>query len=333
MKCFSGLVIIPVLLVLSRGVSAQTAPKVPPENRQDNSMTGQPTTPPHEMMAAAPPAGAATLTKISAGDILEITVYGVPDLAQRVRVNNAGDVYLPLVDYVHLDRLTIDQAQELIVQRYKEGGFLVNPHVSITIAESVGGVTIRGQVAKPGVYPILGSAGLLDIISSAGGLTSDSSAVVTVTHRDHPDLPETITLSDDPTKNQAANVSVYQGDTILVPKAGIVYVVGQVQAPAGLALTNDNSIMASRALAMVHGPGNNAALNSTFIIRKTSDGKQENIPVPLGKILKAQAPDMPLQANDILYVPNSAGKAAAKAGAQAALALATGLTIIAVAHN
>jgi polysaccharide export outer membrane protein len=333
MKLVSGLVIIPVLLVLSRGVSAQTAPHVPPENRQDNSMTGQSTTVPHEMMAAAPPVSTKALTKISAGDVLEINVYGAPDLAQRARVNNAGDVYLSLIDYVHLDALTIDQAQELIARKYKDGGFLVNPHVSITIADSVSGVFVRGQVAKPGVYPILGSAGLVDVIATAGGLTADASDAVTITHHDHPDQPETITLSDDPTKNQSTNVPVYQGDTVLVLRAGIVYVIGEVQAPAGLALTKDRTIMATKALAMVHGTNNNAALNSTFIIRKTSGGLQQNIPVLLGKILKAQAPDVPLEADDILYVPYSHGKAAAKAGAQAALSLVTGLSIIAVSRN
>jgi polysaccharide export outer membrane protein len=331
MKLLSVLIVAPIVLVLTPGISAQAAPHVPPEG-QDNSTTRQSTAVSHEVIVSVPPASAAALTKISAGDILEMTVYGAPDLAQRMRVNNAGDVYLPLLDYVHLDGLTIDRAQELLAQKYKEGGFLVNPHISITIAESVGGVTIRGQVAKPGVYPILGSAGLLDIISSAGGVTSDASDVIAITHRDHPDQPETITLSDSPIKNQAANVPVYQGDTVLVPKAGIVYVVGQVQSPAGLALANGNSITATRALAMVHGPSNNASLNGTFIIRKTPDGQQQNIPVPLGKILKAKAPDVTLQAEDILYVPNSTAKAVAKRTADAAIALATSATIIALDH-
>ena len=332
MKFRSGLIAVPIVLMLSRGLSAQAAPQVSPQGAQDSSTAHQSGAVPHEMNAAAPPASADALTKISSGDILEMNVYGVPDLAQRVRVNNAGDVYLPLLDYVHLDDLTIDQAQELIAKKYKNGGFLVNPHVSITIAESVSGVTIRGQVARPGVYPILGSAGLLDIISSAGGVTADGSDVVTITHRDHPDQPQTVTLTDNPTKNQAANVPVYQGDTILVPKTGIVYVVGQVQSPAGLAIANGNSITATRALAMVHGPGSNASLNGAFIIRKTPDGQQQNIPVALGKILKAKAPDVTLQANDILYVPTSTAKVVAKRSADVAITLATTATILAVDH-
>lgn len=330
MKLFSALVAVSIALMFSPGLSAQAAPQVSPQGGQDNSTAHQPSIVPHEVLAAAPPASADALTEISAGDILELNVYGVPDLAQRVRVNNAGDVYLPLLDYVHLDGLTIDQAQELIAKEYKEGGFLVNPHVSLTIAESVSGVTIRGQVARPGVYPILGSAGLLDIISSAGGITPDASDVVTITHRDQPDRPETVILSDDPIRNQATNIPVYQGDTVWVSKAGIVYVVGQVQSPAGLALTRSNSITATRALALVHGPSNSASLNGTFIIRKTPDGQQQDIRVPLGKILKAKAPDVTLQAEDILYVPNSTAKAVAARGVDAAIALATAATVIAV---
>lgn len=332
MKFYFALLAGPILLTLSPGLWAQVVSQTPASSgSQDNSTQHQPeTTVSHEVLGAAPPVSTEALTKISAGDILELTVYGVQDLAQRVRVSNAGDVYLPLLDYVHLDGLTIDQAQNLIAEKYKDGGFLVNPHVSITIAESVSGVTIRGQVAKPGVYPILGSAGLLDIIASAGGTTADASDVVTITHRDHPDRPDTVTLSDDPTKNQAANIPVYQGDTVLVPKAGIIYVVGQVQSPAGLALTKYNSISATKALAMVHGPASNASLNHTFIIRKTPDGQQQNIPIPLGKILKAQSPDVMLQAEDIVYVPNSTAKAVAKRAGDAAIALATAATIIAV---
>ena len=72
---------------------------------------------------------------------------------------------------------------------------------------------------------------------------------------------------------------------------------------------------------MVHGPNNNASLNRIVIIRKTPDGQQHNIAVLLGNIMKAKSPDMTLHANNILYVPNGARKATAKAGAQAALAL------------
>jgi polysaccharide biosynthesis/export protein len=116
----------------------------------------------------------------------------------------------------------------------------------------------------------------------------------------------------------------------LVPKAAIIYVVGQVQSPAGLALTRYNSITALTALAMVHGPATNASLNGTFIVRKTPDGGQQNIPVALGKILKAKAPDVTLQANDILYVPSSTAKAVAKKSADVAISLATVAAIYAV---
>jgi polysaccharide export outer membrane protein len=332
MKVLSRLSVIPIALMFLHGLPAQTVQSIAPPAGQNSSTGIQPVPPQSEVISAAPPALASALTRVSAGDVLEINVYGAPDLGQRVRIDNAGNVYLPLLDYVHLDNLSVEKAQELLEQKYKDGGFLVNPHVSITIVESVSGVSIRGQVAKPGVYPILGSAGLLDIISAAGGLTPDAGNVITITHHDHPDQPETITLSDDPVKNQKANVPAYQGDTVLVPKAGIVYVVGEVQAPAGIALMKDTSITATKALAIVHGPGNNASLNGTFIIRKTPDGRQQNISVPLGKILKAKAPDVTLQAEDILYVPNSTAKAVAKRSADAAIALATSATIIALDH-
>ena len=329
MKLRSGLSVVSVLLISSHGLFAQAAISVPSSQPVPVSAP----IPTSAFPGSLPPATPSVLTKITPGDVLEITVYGVPDLGQKFRVSNSGDIYLPLLNHVHVNGLTAEQTQEQLAQKYKEGNFLVDPHVSVSIAESVSGVSIRGQVVKPGIYPVLGSAGLLDIITTAGGFTTDASNVLTVIHGDHPDDPETITLYEDPTKNQISNIPVYQGDTILVRRAGIVYVIGQVTAPTGLALTGETTIAASKAFAMAHGAMTNAALDRTVIIRKTTSGEQQNIPIHLGKILKSKEPDVALQANDILYVPNSPGKAAAKAGASAALALVTGLSIIAVERN
>ena len=111
--------------------------------------------------------------KLGSGDLLEVSVYNVPELTTKARIGNAGDVYLPLIDYVHVGGLTVDEAQALIQKRLEDGGFVRNAHVSIFVDESASqGVTILGEVAKPGLYPALGDRKLYDMISLAGGFTA-----------------------------------------------------------------------------------------------------------------------------------------------------------------
>jgi polysaccharide biosynthesis/export protein len=89
--------------------------------------------------------------------LLEVSVYNVPELTTKARVGNSGDVYLPLIDYVHVGDLTVEEAQALIEKRLEDGGFVRNAHVTIFVDESASqGVTILGDVVRPGIYPAIG---------------------------------------------------------------------------------------------------------------------------------------------------------------------------------
>ena len=116
------------------------------------------------------------------GDLLEFSVYNVPELASKTRVSTSGDVYLPLIDYVHLAGLTLEEAQALLEKRYSDGGFLKDPHINLFVDEYASqGASVLGEVAKPGVYPVLGEQRLFDLISNAGGLTDKAGKSITVT--------------------------------------------------------------------------------------------------------------------------------------------------------
>ena len=125
------------------------------------------------------PTGAASITPgtsgnrfaISNGDLIEVSVYGVPELSQKTRVNSSGDLYMPLVGYIHVEGMTVADAQAAIEKRLVDGGFIKNPHVSLFTSEYAQGVSIMGEVNRPGVYPLVGSHNLLDLISTAQGLT------------------------------------------------------------------------------------------------------------------------------------------------------------------
>ena len=115
------------------------------------------------------------------GDLIEINVFGVPDLSTKTRISGSGDLYLPLIDYVHVADLTTDEAQELIQKRLEDGGFVRGPHVSIFVDESASqAVILLGEVAHPGAYPAIGDRRLFDMISAAGGLSDKAGRNVTI---------------------------------------------------------------------------------------------------------------------------------------------------------
>jgi polysaccharide biosynthesis/export protein len=267
--------------------------------------------------------------KLGVGDLIEISVFGVPDLSTKARISGSGDVYLPLIDYVHLANLTTDEAQELIQKRLEDGGFVRGPHVSIFVDESASqAITLVGEVVRPGAYPAIGERRLFDLISAAGGLTDKAGRNVTIEHQGSPGQKVELQLSANLTEDTQDNVDVLPGDTIIVSRAGIVYVVGEVNRPSGFRI-EDNTLTVLKALALVGGGTRTSALSKTRILREGPNGTQE-IPVNLKKILYAKAPDMALLKGDILFVPGSAAKTAAYRTADAAISMTTTLAVVAV---
>jgi len=266
--------------------------------------------------------------KLGPGDLIELNVYNVPELTTKARVSNNGDVYLPLVDYVHLADLTQEEAQAVIEKRLEEGGFVRNPHVTIFVDEANSqGVTVLGEVTKPGVYADPADRKLYEVISLAGGFTGSAARKIAVIRRGqadviHIDLPRN--LADD----VSGNIDVLPGDTITVPKAPIIYVVGDVGRPSGL-LVDNGQLTVLQALALAGGTNRTAKMGGARIIRKGPTGMTETR-LKLKQMLEAKTPDVTLEADDILFVPVSAGRVAAARTIEAATAMATAVTVYSV---
>jgi polysaccharide export outer membrane protein len=276
---------------------------------------------------AAPADRDASLLKLSAGDLLEVSVYNVPELSTKARVGTSGDVYLPLIDYVHVGELTVEEAQVLIQKRLEDGGFVHGAHVTIFVDESASqGVTILGDVARPGIYPALGERKLYDLISAAGGFAATAGRKVSVI-RQHSQGVITLDLPRNLADDLKDNIEIMPGDTITVPRAPIIYVVGDVGRPTGL-LVDNGTLTVLQALALAGGANRTAKMGGARIIRKGPTGMTETR-VPLKKMLEAKAPDITLQADDIFFVPLSGARVAAQAGFSAAITAATGLAVIA----
>lgn len=263
---------------------------------------------------------------IQNGDLLAISLYGIPDFNKEVRVAEKGDITLPLIGDVHVAGLTIHGAEALVQKRLVEGGFFTDPQVSITARESVSQSTsVLGEVQRPGIYFLPGQHSLFDALSAAGGTTPRAGNTITITHRGRPNEVRTVTLPPNQTLPPESNVAIDPGDTIVVSKAGIVYVLGDVRLPGGFVMDNSN-VTVLQAVAMAQGANTTAKLDRTILIRKTQQGKQE-IPVRLSKVMAAKSPDLKLQADDVLFVPRSNAKAGFRRGLEAALETAVGVVI------
>jgi polysaccharide export outer membrane protein len=161
-------------------------------------------------------------------------------------------------------------------------------------------------VNKPGAVALTTPRSLLDVLSLSGGLTEIADRHITI-QRHGKNESTTVFLPNDATASLHANVMVYPGDTILVPKAGVIYVLGDVARPGGYVMQDDAKLTVLEAMAMASGVNRTAKEDATRLIRKVN-GKYQEQQVSLQEIEKGKKPDMQLEADDVLYVPFSMAK-------------------------
>ena len=244
---------------------------------------------------------------IAPGDLLHVTVLREPDLEQRVRVRESGEVSLPLIGAVHLNGMNCADAAAAIAQKYRDGQFLKHPDVSVFVEEySTEQVAVLGQVAKPGSFTLTAPRSLIDVLAMAGGLTEVADRHIAVERADRSQAAE-VFLSNRADEAMEANVQIYPGDRILVPRAGIVYVLGDVGRPGGYVMQNESRMTVLQAIAMAAGANRTASESHVRLVRN-KDGEFEEQQITLKQMERGEIPDLLLQPNDVLYVPFNFGK-------------------------
>jgi polysaccharide biosynthesis/export protein len=243
---------------------------------------------------------------IGPGDLVHLKVLEAPELEQSARVSDAGTLTLILGGKVQLAGLTPAEAAMAIERALVEGHYVLTPHVSVTTEQTATeNVTILGQVRSPGSYPIATPRPILDVLALAGGLNDLAQRKVTIQRHSTKERVDYV-LSNSANAALDANVPVYPGDTVLVPKADVVYVLGDVNRPGGIAIvTNDSKLSALQALTLAGGTPPNAVPSKSRLIRKQADGSHVEVPLQLSAMQKGKEPDIPLQGDDIIYVPFS----------------------------
>jgi len=264
---------------------------------------------------------------IGPGDEVEVEVFDTPDLDQNSRVTDAGEFSLMLGGKVRLASLTPSEAARTIEEALIKAHVMYYPRVLVTVTQyATQSVTVFGQVAKPGTYSIDTPRSVVDVLGLAGGLTDLADRHVTIErHTSHRQIPYYVSNRASDFLDQT--VLVNPGDKILVPKAGIVYVLGDVTRPGGYPMTNnDGTLSVLQVVAAAGGTATSAAPGSSKLIRRTAVGGYQSDPLPLSAMQKGKKPDMQLQAGDIVYVPFSYLRNAAL-GITGIAAAATGAVI------
>ena len=264
---------------------------------------------------------------IGPGDELEIEVFDTPDLDENSRVSDNGDFPLMLGGKVRLASLTPSEAARTIEEALIKSHVMYYPRVLVTVTQyATQSVTVFGQVAKPGNYNIDTPRSVVDVLGLAGGLTDLADRHVTIErHTSHRQI--SYYVSNRPSDFLDQSVMVNPGDKVLVPKAGIVYVLGDVTRPGGYPMTNnDGTLSVLQVVAAAGGTATSAAPASSRLIRRTAVGGYQSDRLPLGAMQKGKKPDMQLQAGDIVYVPFSYLRNAAL-GVTSIAAAATGAAL------
>jgi polysaccharide export outer membrane protein len=272
-------------------------------------------TPPSSAIAPDPPQVGETSSSVTheslligPGDLLQITVLDESDLSRKVRVRDSGEITLPYIGNVQVGGLNTGEASLAVAQKYIDGQFLKHPEVSVFVEEyATQSVSVLGQVVHPGSVSISTGRSLVDVISMAGGLTDVADRHITIERGGASHGLVEVFLSNRPEDAFNANVEVFPGDKILVPKAGIVYVLGDVGRPGGYVMQNNSRMTVLQAVAIAAGVNRTASEGHARLIHN-SNGKFDERELPLKEIEAGTAPDELLEADDVIYIPFSFGK-------------------------
>jgi polysaccharide export outer membrane protein len=313
--------------------------------------------------AEIPPGGAQTKNTKAPGlagtedyiigpdDLLNLYILDVPELSRDYRVTATGTVTLPvLAKPLNAAGLTLSQFSERLSAELKAQGLVSDPHVTLSVVQSrLHSIAITGAVKRPQIYAVFTQTTLLDVLSQAEGLADDAGNIAVVSRGDiglrasqpgdTPRSPQQDQAVDTVTidlkrllesGNPSLNLRIYPGDRIMVPRAGVVYVVGAVNKPGGFTMrASSHGMTVLQALALAEDAKTTALQSQTVIIRNDPEAPEgrKQIPVDLKGILRGKSPDPVLQAEDILFIPDSAAKRALHRGIESIVQAATGVAI------
>jgi polysaccharide export outer membrane protein len=277
-------------------------------------------------------------------DQLEISGPDLTELASKpVRVDGDGYIEVALGGRIQVAGLTAQQTEQELNKVLST--YIRHPQAVVSVAEVRSQpVSILGAVNTPGVHQVQGHKTLLEMLSLAGGIRQDAGYSVRITRQlawGCIPLPEAQLDTSGrfsvaelnlkkimEAKNPEENIQIFPHDVISVPKAEMVYVIGEVRRSGGFVLGEHQSISVLQALSLAEGLNSTADTRHAKILRLKRDADQrEEMAVDVKDVLNGKKPDVPLRGDDILFIPGSTGKKAALRTLEAAIQTGTGLAI------
>jgi polysaccharide export outer membrane protein len=257
-------------------------------------------------------AGKANLPSQELGvdDLIAISVYDAPELTRTVRVEIGGAIHLPLLKGgIPAAGVFVGQLETSIANALRDEQILVDPVVKVTVVEYHSRpIAVMGAVRKPLTFQAVGAVTLLDALAQAEGLTADAGSEVLLTRADKVErIPVRRLIKD---ADPAVNYRLHGGEEIRVPEAGKIFIVGNVRKPGAFPVRDpgDESVLKMIAVSEGLTP---YATKIAYIYRRDDSGAKAEIPIELEKIMQRKAPDVPLQIDDVLYIPDNKTRRAA----------------------
>jgi polysaccharide export outer membrane protein len=277
-----------------------------------------------------------TTYQLGPDDQIMILVTDIPDISGKPqRLDPDGDLRLPMVGRVRAAGMTLEQLEAELTKRLKV--FIQEPDVAVTVTEFHSQpVSVIGAVNTSGVHQLEGSKTLIEMLSLAGGVSADAGPTVRITRRLEWGRISLPGATEDPTggfsiaeidlkslleaRTPETNIIIRAHDVISVPRAELIYIVGEVAKPGPLPLSGGTSMSLIEAVSASGGVLRSAAASHARILRRIpGEQKRTELGVNLRQIMQGKANDQPLLAGDILIVPDSRGKRATARALEAAL--------------
>jgi polysaccharide export outer membrane protein len=199
---------------------------------------------------------------------------------------------------VQVSGLSPSEASQRIEKALQDGGFLVKPHVTLTVIQSLSQrVSVLGQVGRPGVYPVESNTTIYDLLAAAGGALETSANVVFLLRPDQAGnvqrYPINLTGLEN-AKSSIPNQSLRGGDSIFVPRGEQFYIYGEVTAPNKYRVEPEMTVI--QAIIRAGGVTPRGSERRVDIKRMTSSGKYETFKAKLNDLIKA---------DDVIHVKES----------------------------
>ncbi len=267
--------------------------------------------------------------RLGAGDLIEVSVFGVEDFNYDLRIDSLGQIDLPFIGSITAAGLTpTELGQEL--KSTLDDRLIRNPQVSVFVKEYRSQpVFLLGAVKEPGQYQMIYQLNLIDVLAMAGGLDIERAADYALVRRrgsgtDNEDINSSRTNGESTELDVveidlkelleggdlSLNIPIQGGDVIHIPerKMELFYIVGEVSKPGAFEIPPQNDVFVSQAVTWAGGPMKTAKTDKGILVRYDGNGERQEMAVNFSDIIQGKKSDFLVQPNDIIFIPGSTAK-------------------------